>query len=110
MKTIKTNKAVVDFKGNAIEGSDGVMLTVGNQIANILSIHNENPARCWQLGKAFATEKEVELKAEDVVFLKKAIEQASTGDKRTITAILAGQILEELDSSDKEEVKVEKKK
>lgn len=103
MKTIKTNKAIVDFNGKEVKGSDGIMLTYGNQIANILAIHDENPARCWQLGKAFSTETEVELKAEDVVFLKKAIEQASTGEKRTATSLLAGQILEELDAKDTEE-------
>lgn len=106
MKTIKTDKAIVDFNGKEVNGSDGVKLTFGNQLSNILAVHNANPARCWQLGKKFATEDKVELKAEDVVFVKEAIEKAATGEQRTITALLAGQLLEELDASDK--VKAEK--
>ncbi len=105
MKTIKTNTEVVNFEGEALKQTnhlDSEVLTVGVAISTVLASHTENPARCWQLGKAFATEKEVDLKAEDVVFIKEAL-----GKTKAFIAIVTGQVIELLDS--KEEEKDEKK-
>lgn len=67
MTTIKTSAVLVDFSGNplkesATEGSPD--LTAGTALANILAGKTSNPSLSWGLGRKFATEKSVELKAE----------------------------------------------
>lgn len=97
MIKIETNIVLTNFKGEPLTEKDGSNINIGVFIADILAFHTENPSRCWQLGKKFSTEKEVELKAEDIVFIKGAIERASTGEKAFKNAMACGQVLEILD-------------
>lgn len=90
MKIFNTKKQIVDLKGAVIKDGEKE-LTMGDMVANVLSYSKENPARCYQLAKKFATEDEVDLKDEDVVFLKDII------TKSGLVALSAGQILEELE-------------
>lgn len=106
MIKVKTNTKIIAFDGKPLKTSDtNEEILVGTFIADVLSIHSKNPARCWQLGKKFATEKEVELKAEDVVFLKEALEESATGERRFKSALAVGQIMELLDGVDEEKSK-----
>lgn len=92
MKTIKTNEALKDLQGNELKEND-TKITAGLLISNILSgAQTSNPYRAYQLAKSFATEKEVELKAEDIVFLKEVISKHSLG------ALYTGQLIELLES------------
>lgn len=93
MKIIKTNKKLLDFFGKTLKDPDDVDLTIGNVIGNILSGVTSNRTLGWVLGKKFVQDKQVELKAEDIVFLKKEISENTTW-----TAIVVGQILEILDN------------
>jgi len=90
MKIFDTQKKIVDLKGLVIKDGEKEVI-MGDMVANALSYSRENPARCYQLAKKFATEATVELKAEDVVFLKGVIEKSG------LVALSAGQILEELE-------------
>lgn len=101
MKTIKTDIAIKDFKGEVLKNNEEV-LTIGSVVSAVLGGRVSNPTLGWQLGKKFATDTEVELKAEDVVFIKKELENNALNDG--FGAIVIGQvieILEENSSSDK---------
>lgn len=102
MKTIKTDRVLVNFKNEPLKNGEED-LTVGIAIASILGGKVSNPTLGWVLGKKFATEKTVDLKAEDVVFIKKEIEANDLW-----TGLVKGQIIELLE--EKEEDKAEKKK
>lgn len=93
MITIKTTQALKDFKGEDLKQGDE-SLTVGFVMSTILGGKVSNPTLGWVLGKKFATDKEVELKAEDVVFLKKEL-----NDTQTWTALVTGQLIDILDGS-----------
>jgi len=94
MKTIKTKQVLVNFEGKPLKNG-GEDLTIGYAVSTVLGGDVSNPTLGWVLGKKFATEKDVELKAEDIVFLKKEIELS-----KTWLAIVKGQILEILDGKD----------
>jgi len=91
MKTINTKQELVDFKGKPLKNGEE-NLTIGEVMAITLSGKTTNQVLAWYLGKKFATEKTVELKAEDIVFLKKQIEA-----NKHYTALVTGQIIEMLD-------------
>lgn len=95
MITIKTKTALKNFSGEELKNGEKV-LTIGEAISTVLAGQTSNPTLAWILGKKFACDKEVELKAEDVVFLKKEIE----GSKHW-TSIVSGQVLEILDAPQK---------
>jgi hypothetical protein len=104
MKTINTQQILKDFKGEDIKSSDdGKKVIIGDFLSNIMASNAKNPSLAWQLGKKFACDKKVDLKAEEVVFVKESIEDASTGERRWVTAMVAGQLIEILDSKDKSE-------
>ena len=85
--TFKTKTPLVDFKGNQIEN-----LFMGDILSNILATSKStNPALSYQLGKKLATEDEVELKSEDIVFIKGILKES------TYTPIVVGQIEEALE-------------
>jgi len=89
---IKTNTELLDYQGVVIKGSDDKAFVLGAIIANILgSKKSDDDARSWKLGKAFATEQEVDLTADDVVFIKNILK---TSD---FTPIITGQIIEILE-------------
>ena len=91
MLKINTKQVLKNFKQEALKnGTDD--LTIGMVVSSILGGKVSNPYKGWILGKRFATEKEVELKAEDVVFLKKEIEASEAW-----LAVVTGQLIEMLD-------------
>lgn len=96
MKTIKTKTVLVNFKNEPLKTSEGDSLTVGEAVAVILGGHVSNPNLGWILGKKFATEDKVDLKAEEVVFLKKEIEA-----NQAYFAVVRGQLIELLEAKDK---------
>lgn len=100
MKIIKTKSGLVDFKGELLKEGNK-LVTQGTVLSNVMAAYDVNPTQCWQLGKKFATDETVDLKAEDVVFIKEAINKASTGEQRWLTSVVAGQLLEILDASEK---------
>jgi len=87
---INTQTKLLDLKGKEIKDQQEV-LTVGIILSNTLSLSQKNPARCYLLAKKFATENEVDLKAEDVVFVKEILEESK------MSALIAGQIIEILE-------------
>ena len=90
MTKINTKQQLVSFKGEPIlEAESKKVITVGEVLANIMAGSVSNPALGWSLGKKFATQDSVDLKAEEVVFLKKAIEE-----NKILTALVSGQLLE----------------
>lgn len=103
MKAVNTKQKLTSFNGEEVKDREGNPFLLGDQVANALATSKANPVRSWQLGKAFSTEKEVDLKAEDVVFIKKALEEAV--ENRILTAMIAGQIIDELDSKDSPKAK-----
>lgn len=92
MKILKTNTLLTDFNGKPLN-DDGKDLTLGFTIASILGSKVSNPTLGWILGKKFANDEEVDLKAEEVVFLKKEI-----NDNEFYLAIVKGQLIEMLDA------------
>ena len=96
MTTIKTKTPLVDLKGELLtDPATQEQVLVGDVIANILTLNAgvENPARAYQFAKKFANEDTVDLKAEDIVYLKKQIEAM-----KNLPALTAGQIIELLDN------------
>ena len=94
MKTIKTNTKLVNYKGEVLKNGDDDV-TIGSFISTVLAGQTNNPTLAWVLGKKFACDKTVDLKAEDIVFLKKELEGA-TG----FTSMAIGQVIALLDSKD----------
>ena len=94
MKTIKTNITINNFKGDPLKNGEEV-LTTGLVISTVLGGRVSNPTLGWQLGKKFATDTEVELKAEDVVFIKKELENNALNDG--FGAIVIGQVIDILE-------------
>lgn len=88
MKTIKTKIKLLDFKSQPIKNG-GEELELGFVVSNVLSGQVSNPTLGWILGKKFATEGEVELKAEEMIFVRKELL-----NQKTWVAIVVGQILE----------------
>tara|TARA_R110000868_G_scaffold175724_1_gene412904 strand:+ start:2164 stop:2463 length:300 start_codon:yes stop_codon:yes gene_type:complete len=97
MKTINTKTELLNFKGDPIKNGPDDTLKVGVVLSTILGGKVSNPTLGWTLGKKFATEDEVDLKAEDVVFLKKELENNGKSEQG-FTAVVTGQIIEMLDS------------
>lgn len=94
MKTINTKQELVNFKGEPLKNGEE-NLTIGEVMAFTLSGKTTNQVLAWYLGKKFATEETVELKAEDIVFLKDTLKGSET-----YFSIVTGQLIEILDSSE----------
>lgn len=93
MKKLNPNQVLVALDGTKlVEGSTEI--TVGLIISNTLSGNVNNPHRAYQLAKQIATEKTVELKAEEIVYIKEALL------KSTLGALYIGQCIDILESSD----------
>lgn len=89
---IKTDTKLHALTGEEIKDDNKKPVTVGQMVSSALAIvNNPNPHRCFILAKQFATEKEVELKSEDVVFIKKILEETK------LSAIISGQIIDLLE-------------
>jgi hypothetical protein len=89
MVKLDTKKVLTNLKGEALKDNEGTEFTVGGVLTNVLLSTQDNPARAYLLAKTLFAEKDVELKAEDIVYLKKLIE----GNK-SFTALISGQLLE----------------
>lgn len=95
MKTINTKQVLTTLKGEPLK-SDNEEVTVGVVVSNVLSGKVDNPHRGYIFAKKFATEDTVDLKAEDVVYIKKELEKPTAG----ITGLVSGQIIEILDGTE----------
>jgi hypothetical protein len=95
MKTIKTNTVLLDMKGKVIKHG-GEDLTIGYVVSNVLGGKVSNPTLGWSLGKKFATEDSVDLKAEDIVFIKNELEKPDVA----WFSVVLGQVIEILESKD----------
>ena len=96
MTKIKTDYILKDFEGKEIKNGDN-NLTVGSTIGIVLGAKTDNPTLAWTLGKKFYMQKEVELKAEDVVFIKNLLEKTDIWN-----SIVTGQLIEILESTGKD--------
>lgn len=94
MKTLNTKEVLKNFNGDDIMDGE-TPATVGFVLTNILSGRVENPHRAYQLGRDIALNDTVELRAEDVVYLKKCVEGATH-----VTALVSGQIIDILERKD----------
>ncbi len=88
MLKINTKEDLKSFKGDVLKNGEN-NLSIGEALAVVLSGKTSNPTLAWILGKKFACDDEVELKAEEVVFLKKELK-----DNNNWTSLVLGQILE----------------
>lgn len=102
MKTIKTNVVLKTYKGESMKNGDDD-LTLGVVISSILGGKVSNPTLGWNLGKKFATENEVDLKAEDIVFIKKELEANGQSKEFGFNAVVIGQIIDLLEGKDEPE-------
>lgn len=93
MKKIKTGHKLVSLHGEQLkEGERDV--TVGLVVTAVLSAQASDPHRAYQLAKLFATEDTVDLKAEDIVFLKQHLMTSKLGP------VYTGQVIELLEASE----------
>lgn len=101
MLKLKTNQVFKEFDGRDLKDATGKSIEVGMLLGNAISgVGCSNPSLGWVLGKKLATEKEVELKAEEVVFLKGEVDRVSKGDKAWLSGLMAGQLIEILDGKE----------
>jgi len=92
MIKIKTQTTLKNFKGDDVKIGEDKLLTVGEVVSTVLGAQTSNPSLAWVLGKKFACEEEVELKAEDVLFIKKELT-----DNKHWVSMITGQVLEILE-------------
>lgn len=105
MKKIDTKQLLYTLKGepltentkNAAGEIEKIDISIGLVISNVLSGSTKNPHRAYVLAKKFATDDSVDLKAEDVVFIKDAIENSG------LTSLVTGQVIDILDGEEKPE-------
>ena len=88
MITINTKQILNNFKGEELKSGENP-LTVGEVVSTVLGGQTSNPSLAWVLGKKFACDDEVELKAEEVVFVKKEISES-----KYWVSMVTGQVLE----------------
>lgn len=96
MKTLLTSETLKTLEGKVLKEGNAEV-TIGLVLTNLLSNTTDNPHRAYQLAKQIATEKKVELKAEDIVYLKGILNKASLG------ALYTGQCIEILEASKEKE-------
>ena len=101
MLKVNTQKTLVDFKGKKLVADIGGDVFLGTILSNVMGGKVSNPTLGWQLGKKFATQDTVELKAEEVVFVKQEVTNVS-GPGGWMGAQLAGQVLEILEGQEEE--------
>lgn len=95
MKTINTKQILKDFEGKALKNGEHD-LDVGTVIGLTLSGKVSNPTLAYMLAKQVSTKDTVELKAEDIAFIKKELEASEFW-----MAIATGQVIEILETEDK---------
>lgn len=85
---IQTDTKLIDLSGKVLDG-----VTVGSVISNCLAGQkSDNPAMSYQLAKKFSLENVVDLKIEELAFVKKKLTES------TYTDLVVGQIIELLES------------
>ena len=99
MKKINTKQVLKNLKGEAMKSGEQEM-TVGDVIAAVLSAKVTNPYLGFVLAKKFSQDKFVELKAEDVVFVKEELEKNGKRQDEGFYAIIIGQVIDILESSE----------
>ena len=73
-------------------------LTLGKAVANILAITNsKDPIKSTVLAMSFYKEKEVEVSAEDIVFIKGIITTAAAKPDAPYIPLIMGQVLQSLE-------------
>lgn len=100
MKKINARIALVSMDNKTLM-ENGSEISLGSLLSNLLAQDRSNPTLGWVLGKKFATEKEVDLKAEDIVYIKSVLE------KLEVNALYGGQIIELLESSEEKLTKTQ---
>jgi len=103
MKTIKTAMPLLNMKGEPLTNEEGKPVLLGVVLSNVLGGKTDNPSLAWMLGKKLATEKTVDLLAEEVVFVKSEVTKLGTNPQGWLSGLLCGQILTILDSKDEKE-------
>lgn len=94
MKVFDTTKILYNLKGEEMKDGEETA-TMGQVVANILCGQGiDNPLRAFQLARKLTTDDKVDLKAEDVVYLKSQLEKSS----KFMSSIVLGQVLEELEA------------
>lgn len=114
MLRLNTKYQLKNFAGKPLEDNEtGRPIVLGTILANILGGKTSNPTLAWVLGRKFATEEFVDLKAEEVVFVKDEVLKLGTLPSQQggwLTGLLCGQILSILDEgTPSEEVESETK-
>lgn len=87
MVKVQTGEKLRDIHGVETE------MAVGSYLAELMWNCRKNPARAYILAKKFATEPEVELKAEDVVFIQETMNTlgARAGEAGQVHVLLEGE-------------------
>lgn len=93
MIKIKPAQKLFDFSGKPLLQNDE-SITIGMVMEIVLGGKTKNSTLAWTLGKKFAKDTEIELKAEDIVFLKETLEE-----NEFWLSIVKGQIKEILDGT-----------
>lgn len=109
MITITTNQQLMEpiynklafewIKDDPDEEAHKEPILIGKVIANILYNQEMNKARAYKLANEFVSQDKIELKAEDVVYIKDLVE------KSKVPARYAGQILDILEEKEIKEKK-----
>ncbi len=103
MLKIKTDRVLVDMKGQSLKDTANSEIHIGTILSNIMAGKVSNPTLGWILGKKFATKKVVDLKAEEVVFVKSEVEKLATDQHSWLSGLVAGQVLNILDGVEDED-------
>lgn len=91
MIKVKTRELLKDFDGTILKNGEKD-LTIGMAVSLVMGGDVSNSTLGWILGKKFACDKEVDLLAEEVVFVKKEMDATKVWN-----AVVRGQVLEMLD-------------
>lgn len=95
---IDTRKVLTTIKGENYKDGEND-LTLGEVLANVLTIQKTpNPWKQYRLSNDIAkSDGELELSAEDIVFLKKALEDNAKGDMTRYFPVIIGQAIDMLE-------------
>lgn len=91
---INTLTALKSLKDEVLKDDNNNPITLGQVVSNSLSFcrDSKDPSKAYMLAKKFATEEEVELSSEDIVFIKSIIQNTQ------LPVLSAGQVIALLES------------
>jgi len=98
MKKINTKQELKNLKDEPLKTEDGEVLTLGYALATVLSAKVKNPYLGYVLAKKLSTNDEVDLKAEEIVFIKEAVKENGESKGYGYTSLVAGQIIDILEN------------